>query len=141
MLADSTHDLEERLPAGRPFKSLYGVRIAADVAGLLDAASLDDLAIETGLWFDQHGRRIDAVQVWTGSLLDGSPAPACEEWQSSEMLDVGMQGDPGTVLGRYLQGAAPVPCLAPSRLYCVATEPVLFWDNFELLSAKFETSL
>jgi hypothetical protein len=34
-----------------------------------------------------------------------------------------------------------VPCLAPSRLYCVATEPVLFWDNFELLSAKFETSL
>ena len=127
LTSESGSSWEERLSGPGAIRRLDNFEVAPSIAALKLGPASNSLHV------DEFGRYLrDNVAVWTGSLSDGTPAPAtCGDWFFGDSGSYGEIGWASMSRDDSWMSAGIFPCVETAHLYCVGKEVIIFWDGFE----------
>jgi len=133
-LGTTASSARSRLAFAGPWKRLDGLEIASSVADLTDGTLATGLNLTDALTYTDD-------EAWTGSGFTGAATKIdCLEWTSASSETNGTSGISADTRPSW-SNSAPVACSSTRHLYCLGSDPVLFWDGFEAgSSARWSSS-
>lgn len=129
-LSDESVDAIDRFDHDGPWVRPDGVGVAADKNEFTSGTLFTSIG-QTELG-DYMARFVDGVNVWTGTLTDGTGAGSyCQSWSNGTSAESGNRGQSTDTINSWTQFSA-MPCHFAGRLYCLSDlNPVVFSDRFE----------
>jgi hypothetical protein len=127
-LSDTSTDARDRFDQPFGWKRLDGMPVADDEADLVDGAITTSILVTDALEYTR-------LTAFTGSTIAGVDSSLnCVDWTSSSATgNTGKSGDSAYTDADWSSKPVGRNCSVPdTRLYCLGTREVLFWDGFEL---------
>jgi hypothetical protein len=121
IISDSSTHAKDRLVISGAVYVVAGsatTKIAADSASLWNA---DTTSLLAAIDRDEDGTYTTSVEVWTGSLADGTrELDNCTNWTTASSGTSGDIGNNGNVDAKWLEMASASTCNNSKHLYCIS---------------------
>lgn len=130
-LSTSSADAIARLTHDGRYVRTDGVAVAASPADLVDGL------VDTGIARHADGGEASSLNVWTGTLADGSfTGSSCGDWTIGENTAIAHTGSSGQADAGWTSFSSAA-CQNDLHLYCVSDaihDPAVFADGFEAIT-------